>query len=114
MRPPAYDSSLSHPKLWQSPLLQPHPWRYGLTTLTLRSVQNHYATGQDQTARPNHRCAAAQAGKLLVLENVQKLGLQRWRHLADFVQQNRAFVADLKFARLGMGCARKCAGFIPE
>src|SRR4051812_46718847 len=46
--------------------------------------------------------AAAEPGELLILQNVKQLGLQQWRHLADFVQQNRSFVAQFEFARLGV------------
>ena len=58
--------------------------------------------------------AAAQTGELAVLQNLQQLGLQRRRHLADFVQQQRAFVAQLEFARLGFVGAGKRARLVTK
>ena len=46
-------------------------------------------------------CPSAQAGKLAVLQDLQELGLQRWRHLADFIEQQRALVAQFELAGLG-------------
>jgi len=52
--------------------------------------------------------------KLLVLQHVQQLGLQAGRHLADFIQQDCAFVAQLEFSRLGMVRAGEGSSFIAE
>ncbi len=49
----------------------------------------------------DHR-AAAEAGELLILENVKQLCLQQRRHLADFVEQDCPFVAEFELAGLGM------------
>src|SRR5215472_7188522 len=57
---------------------------------------------------------APQAGELLILQNVQQLGLQQGRHLADFVEQDGPLVAKFKLARLGMGGSRESPGFVPE
>ena len=69
--------------------------------------------GQNADIHFDHR-PAAQARELLVLQDVQQLGLQQRRHLANFVEQDRAFVAQLEFARLGMVGAGKRAGFVTE
>ena len=58
--------------------------------------------------------AAAQPRELLVLQNVQQLGLQRRRHLADFVEQDRAFVAQFELARLGVRRSGKCSRLVAE
>ena len=39
--------------------------------------------------------------KISVLQNVQQLGLQAQRHFGDFVQKQRAALAEFEFARLG-------------
>ena len=69
--------------------------------------------GQNAHVNFNDR-AAAQPGKLLVLQNVQQLGLQKRRHFPDFIQQDRALVAELEFAGLGVDRAGKCARFVSE
>ena len=53
---------------------------------------------------------AAQLGELAVLQHVQDLGLQRLRHLADFVEHDRAVLGELELAdarrrRAGEGAA---------
>ena len=48
---------------------------------------------------------AAQARELLILQHVQEFGLQKRRHFADFVEQNRSAIAQLELAGFGMGCA---------
>jgi hypothetical protein len=45
---------------------------------------------------------------------VQQLGLQLRGHLADLVEENRALVAQLEFARLGMIRARKRSCLVAE
>src|SRR5262249_25395289 len=45
---------------------------------------------------------------------VQQLGLQAGRHFADFVEKNRALVAELKLARLRVCRTRKRARFVTE
>src|SRR5216683_3265234 len=69
--------------------------------------------GQDADVHLDHR-AAAEAGELLVLQNVQQLGLQRRGHLADLVEQDSALVANLKFAGLGMIGAGESSSFVSE
>src|SRR5581483_2567268 len=61
----------------------------------------------------NHR-SAAQARELLILQDVKQLGLQKGRHFADLVQQYRAFVTQLEFARLGMSSSGERSRLIPE
>ena len=58
--------------------------------------------------------AAAQARELAILQHLQQLGLQRRRHLADFVQQDRALVAQLELAGLGLVGAGESAGLVAE
>src|SRR5579864_6605588 len=62
--------------------------------------------GQDSHIDFNYR-TAAQARELLILQYMQKLGLEKRRHFADFIQQNRALVANLKLSRLGVSGASK-------
>jgi hypothetical protein len=45
-----------------------------------------------------HRCCAAEAIDLLLLQGAQQLGLQPHVHLADLVQQQRAAIRRLEFA----------------
>ena len=61
-----------------------------------------------------HGVASAEAGELAVLQNLQQLGLQRGRHLADFVEQQRALVAQLELAGLGFVGAGEGAGLVAE
>src|SRR5690348_10712595 len=62
--------------------------------------------GQNPDVNSDGR-AAAEAREFLVLEHVQELGLEAVRHLADFIEQNRAFIAELKLAGLAAGGAGK-------
>ncbi len=50
----------------------------------------------------------------LILQDMQQLGLQQRRHLANFVEQDRALVAEFKLAGLGVGCAGKRASLVTE
>jgi hypothetical protein len=45
---------------------------------------------------------------------VQQFGLQRRRHLADFVEQDGPLVANFKFAGLGVIGAGKSSCFVAE
>src|SRR5271166_3352961 len=58
--------------------------------------------------------AAAQTGKSLVLQDVQKLGLQQRGHFADFVEQDRALIAQFELAGFGMVGAREGSRFVAE
>ena len=51
---------------------------------------------------------------VLVLQHVQQFRLQQRRHLADLVEQNRALVAELEFARLGVVRASEGARLVAE
>ena len=44
---------------------------------------------------------AAQALHLALLQHAQQLGLQRQRHLGDFIQQQRAALGLFELARVG-------------
>ena len=48
------------------------------------------------------------------LQNAQKLGLQTQRHFADFIQQQRAAVGQLKFAGFRCGGSRERAAHMAE
>src|SRR5208283_4988566 len=45
---------------------------------------------------------------------MQQLGLQGWRHLANFIQQDGAFIAELEFAGLGVRRAGEGTRFVAE
>ena len=57
---------------------------------------------------------AAEPGELAVLQDVEQLGLQRRRHLADLVEEDRAVVRELELARLGLQRAAERAALEPE
>ncbi len=69
--------------------------------------------GQDADVDLDHG-AAAEARERLILEDVQQLGLQQRRHLANFIEQDRPFVAEFEFAGLGVRGAGESSGFITE
>ena len=58
--------------------------------------------------------AAAQARELLVLQNVQQLGLENGRHFADLVEQDGPLVAEFKLPRLGMSRTGESASLVAE
>ena len=58
--------------------------------------------------------AAAEARVLMILQNMQELGLQVRGHLRDFVQENGALVGQFKFAGLGAHRAGERALFESE
>ena len=81
----------------------------------LRDGLRHVDVGGRQHADIDlHGIASAQARELAVLQDLQQLGLQRRRHLADFVQQQRALVAQLELAGLGLVGAGERARLIAE
>src|SRR5258708_31955532 len=69
--------------------------------------------GQNADVDFDHR-TAAQTRELLVLKDVQKLGLQQGRHFADLVEQNGSLVAYFELSRLGVGDAAEGARLIAE
>jgi hypothetical protein len=56
----------------------------------------------------------AEPGELAVLQDMEQLGLQRGRHLADFVEEDGAVVGELELARLGLQGAAEGAALEPE
>src|ERR1700722_3578970 len=57
---------------------------------------------------------AAQALKLLLLQDAQKLGLQLERDVADFVEKNRAAVRELEAADSLRDRSRESSAFVPK
>ena len=57
---------------------------------------------------------AAQLGELAILQHMENLGLQRLRHLADFVEQDGAVLRELELADAGGGGAGEGAALVPE
>ncbi len=57
---------------------------------------------------------AAQAAKLAVFQHAQELGLGCRGHLADLIQQERAFLGQLKAPGATLHGAGKCALLMPE
>ncbi len=60
------------------------------------------------------RLRSAQALKLALLQHAQQLHLDRRRHVADFIQKQRAFVRQLELAWLAGQCAGKSAALKAE
>src|SRR5262249_17991660 len=58
--------------------------------------------------------STAQARELLVLQYMQQFGLKAGRHFSDFIQQNRALVAQLKLARLSVIRAGEGTSLVAE
>ena len=58
--------------------------------------------------------AAAQPGKLLVLEYVEKLGLEPGGHFSDFIEKDGAVVAKLEQSWLGLDGSRECPRLVSE
>ena len=56
----------------------------------------------------------AEPGELAILQDMQQLGLQRGRHLADFVQEDGAVVGELELAWLCLQGAAEGAALEPE
>src|ERR1700675_2135119 len=52
---------------------------------------------------------AAEAGILMVLQDVEKFGLQMGGHFRDFVEEDGSFISHFEFAGLGAHRARKRA-----
>ena len=67
-----------------------------------------------QSARRPGRRLTAEPGELAILQDVQQLGLQRGRHLADLVQEDRAVVGELELAWLCLQGAAEGAALEPE
>ena len=61
---------------------------------------------------PRRRCADAL--HFAVLHDTQQLRLHRQRHLADFVEKDRAAVRELEQARFGVGRAGESAAHVAE
>ena len=76
-------------------------------------VDVHVGGGQDAHVHIHHM-AAAQPRILVILQNVQELGLQVRAHLRDFVEEDGAFVGHFEFAGLGAHRAGKRALLITE
>src|SRR6266481_1628617 len=57
---------------------------------------------------------SAQARKFVVLQHVQKFGLQRGMHFTDFVEENGAAVGLFELAQLLPYCARECARLVAK
>ncbi len=51
---------------------------------------------------------------MLILQDMKKFGLQQRRHFADFVEQDRSLVAQLKLAGLGMSRAGEGSWLVAE
>src|ERR1700728_3099876 len=82
--------------------------------LCSQSVRNvDVGGGQNAHVHANDR-SAAHPRELLVLQYVEQLGLQRRRHLADFVEQNRSPVAQFELARFGMSRPGKSSVLVAE
>ena len=56
----------------------------------------------------------AEPGELAILQDMQQLGLQRGRHLADLVQEDGAVVGELELAWLCLQGAAEGAALEPE
>src|SRR5207302_10204603 len=60
------------------------------------------------------RTLAAHAVVLLVLQDLEELGLQRRMHLADLVEEDGPLVGQLELARLLAGRSRERASLVAE
>ena len=78
-----------------------------------RLLNFHVGCRQDAHVHVD-QLAAAQARILMVLQDVQELGLQVGAHFRDFVQEDRALGGQLKLPRLGTHGAGKRALLVAE
>ena len=62
--------------------------------------------GGDDAHVERHRRAAAEALDFALLQHAQQLGLQRQRHLGDFVEQDRAALRLLELAGVRVDARR--------
>ena len=70
--------------------------------------------GRDQAEVDVDRFVAAEAFEASLFEHAQQLGLRHQRHVADFVEEQRAAVGELEAARLAIVRAGEGAFFIAE
>src|SRR5467141_1239162 len=72
----------------------------------------NFHVGRSQDAHVDvDQTAAAEPGVLVVLENVQQLGLQVGAHLRNFIEEDRALVGEFKFSRFRTNGAGESALF---
>ena len=75
----------------------------------------HVHVGGGENAHVDiHQVAAAEAGVLVILQDVEQLGLQVRGHLRDFIKEDRAFVGQLELAGLRADRAGECALLVSE
>ena len=70
--------------------------------------------GGDQAHIHFMRFRSAEALEFAVLQYAKELHLNRSRHVADFVEEERALVGQLEFSRLAGRCAGECALLVSE
>src|SRR5690349_13588592 len=78
-----------------------------------RFLNLHVGSGQDAHIYVN-QLASAQTRKLVILKDVQKLGLQMGAHFRDFVEEDGALGGLFKLSRLGTDGAGEGALFKAE
>src|SRR3546814_10753953 len=70
--------------------------------------------GGDHAHVDPDQLAPAHAEELVLGQHPQQPGLQRQRHVADFVEEQRAAVGLLEAADMAFGCAGERAGLVAE
>ena len=79
-----------------------------LTKLALAHQSFQVPVGCDENAHVHrNRFVSADAFHFAFLKHPQKLGLHRQRHIADFVQEDRAVLRLLELSRVSCGRAGK-------
>ena len=77
-------------------------------------VAQHAVGRGDDAHVERHGLTAAEAFDFALLQHAQQFGLQRQRHLGDFVQQQRAALRLLEFAGVRVGRAGEGAALVAE